>query len=213
MTLGGRWFIIVYNSNCKQDINVRSIIRMNTKSRELRFLTTTALFAALLCVTAPFSISIGPIPISLATFTVYVAALVCGWKGGCLAVAAYLVLGAVGLPVFSGFMGGFERLVGPTGGYLIGYIPCAITVGLFSDMAKKHRVLWDIVGMILGTVLLYTLGTAWFMFVSGNTLSYSLAACVLPFIAGDSIKIAAATLVAEVVRSRVIPAVTKHKSY
>ena len=186
---------------------------MNTKSRELRFLTTTALFAALLCVTAPFSISIGPIPISLATFTVYVAALVCGWKGGCLAVAAYLVLGAVGLPVFSGFMGGFERLVGPTGGYLIGYIPCAITVGLFSDMAKKHRVLWDIVGMILGTVLLYTLGTAWFMFVSGNTLKYSLAACVLPFIAGDSIKIAAATLVAEVVRSRVIPAVTKHKSY
>lgn len=111
---------------------------MNTKSRELRFLTTTALFAALLCVTAPFSISIGPIPISLATFTVYVAALVCGWKGGCLAVAAYLVLGAVGLPVFSGFMGGFERLVGPTGGYLIGYIPCAITVGIFSDMAKKH---------------------------------------------------------------------------
>ena len=168
---------------------------MNTKSRELRFLTTTALFAALLCVTAPFSISIGPIPISLATFTVYVAALVCGWKGGCLAVAAYLVLGAVGLPVFSG------------------YIPCAITVGLFSDMAKKHRVLWDIVGMILGTALLYTLGTAWFMFVSGNTLSYSLAACVLPFIAGDSIKIAAATLVAEVVRTRVIPAVTKHKSY
>ena len=80
-------------------------------------------------------------------------------------------------------------------------------------MAKKHRVLWDIVGLILGTALLYTLGTAWFMFVSGNTLSYSLAACVLPFIAGDSIKIAAATLVAEVVRSRVIPAVTKHKSY
>ena len=186
---------------------------MNTKSRELRFLTTTALFAALLCVTAPFSISIGPIPVSLATFTVYVAALVCGWKGGCLAVAAYLVLGAVGLPVFSGFMGGFERLVGPTGGYLIGYIPCAITVGLFSDMAKKHRVLWDIIGMILGTVLLYTLGTAWFMFVSGNTLSYSLAACVLPFIAGDSIKMAAAALVSEVVRTRVIPAVTKHKSY
>ena len=186
---------------------------MNTKSRELRFLTTTALFAALLCVTAPFSISIGPIPISLATFTVYVAALVCGWKGGCLAVAAYLVLGAVGLPVFSGFMGGFERLVGPTGGYLMGYIPWAITVGIFSDMAKKRRVMWDIVGMILGTVLLYTLGTAWFMFVSGNTLSYSLAACVLPFIAGDSIKMAAATLVSEVVRTRVIPAVTKHKSY
>ena len=110
---------------------------MNTKSRELRFLTTTALFAALLCVTAPFSISIGPIPISLATFTVYVAALVCGWKGGCLAVAAYLVLGAVGLPVFSGFMGGFERLVGPTGGYLIGYIPCAITVLRYGEEAPR----------------------------------------------------------------------------
>ena len=182
---------------------------MKIKSKELRLLTTAALFTALLCITAPFSINIGPIPISLATFTVYLAAAVLGWKGGCLAVAAYLVLGAVGLPVFSGFMGGAERLIGPTGGYLIGYLPCALTVGLVSDYAKKFRYVFDVLGMILGTVILYALGTIWFMFVSGNSLSYSLAACVYPFIAGDLIKIVCAALVAEVVRGRVFAAIRK----
>ena len=186
---------------------------MNAKSRELRFFTQAAIFTALMCVVSPFSVNIGPIPISLATFALYIAASVCGWKGGTLAVSAYLVLGAVGLPVFSGFVGGFERLVGPTGGYLIGYVMCSLITGIFADRAKKHRILWNVVGMVLGTAVLYAFGTAWFMFVSGNTATYSLAVCVIPFIAGDSIKIAAAAVVSDVIRSRVIPAVTKNKIY
>ncbi len=186
---------------------------MNEKSSELRFFTTAALFTALICVIAPFSVNIGPIPISLATLAVYIAASVCGWKSGTVSVAAYLVLGAVGLPVFSGFVGGFERLVGPTGGYLIGYIPCALVTGLFADMARKHRVVTNIAGMILGTVVLYAFGTAWYMLVSGNTVSHSLAVCVVPFIAGDSIKIAAAAVVSDVIRNRVIPIAAKNKTY
>ena len=186
-----------------------------TKRLSTRKLVLIALMTAITCIFAPMAIPIpvSPVPISLTNLVIMISIYVLGFKDATISYIVYLLLGLVGLPVFSGFTGGLGKLAGPTGGYLIGYIPCAITVGLFSDMAKKHRVLWDIVGMILGTALLYTLGTAWFMFVSGNTLKYSLAACVLPFIAGDSIKIAAATLVAEVVRSRVIPAVTKHKSY
>lgn len=182
---------------------------MKLQRKELSFLTTTALFTALLCITAPFTINIGPIPISLATFTVYLASLILGWKGGTLAVAAYLVLGAVGLPVFSNFIGGFERLIGPTGGYLIGYIPCALTVGLISDAAKKYRHVFNILGMILGTALLYALGTIWYMFISGNPLGYSLSVCVVPFLAGDSIKMICATAVAEIVRGRVFTALRK----
>ena len=174
---------------------------MNTKSRELRFLTTTALFAALLCVTAPFSISIGPIPISLATFTVYVAALVCGWKGGCLAVAAYLVLGAVGLPVFSGFMGGFERLVGPTGGYLIGFIFLALIAGLFVDKFPKNRIL-AVVGMLIGMAITYIFGTEWLAIQLKMSFVAALSVGVIPYLAGDAVKIIIAIIVGPVLRSR-----------
>ena len=88
-----------------------------------RDLTLTALFAAILCVAAPFSIPVGPIPITLATFAIYLAAIVLGKKYGTLAVVIYILLGAVGLPVFSGFSGGFQKIVSATGGYIIGYIP------------------------------------------------------------------------------------------
>lgn len=183
---------------------------MKLQGKDLRFLTTTALFTAILCITAPFTINIGPIPISLATFSVYLASIVLGWKGGTLAVVAYLVLGAVGLPVFSNFMGGFERLIGPTGGYLIGYIPCAFTIGLISDAAKKYRHVFNILSMVLGTALLYALGTIWYMFISGNPLGYSLSVCVVPFLAGDFIKMACATAAAEIIRGRVFTAFRKN---
>ena len=88
-------------------------------------MATTALMAALLCVLAPITIPVGPIPLSLATFAVYMAGAVLGAKRGIAAVALYLLIGMTGIPVFSGFTGGIQRLAGVTGGYLIGYLPCA----------------------------------------------------------------------------------------
>ena len=85
-----------------------------------------AIMAALLCVASPWSIPVGPIPISLATFVVYLIGIVLGWLDGTIAVAVYLLLGAIGLPVFSGGAGGFQKLIGATGGYLIGYLPCVV---------------------------------------------------------------------------------------
>ena len=150
------------------------------------------LMAAALCVAAPWSIPVGPIPISMATLVVYLAGCVLGAVDGTIAVAVYLLLGAVGLPVFSGFAGGVQKLIGVTGGYLVGYLPLATITGLVADKAK-HR--WLVVpGMVAGTVVLYALGTAWFMFQSGRTLAESMALCVVPFLPGDALKIAAATL-------------------
>ncbi|MBQ4381876.1 MAG: biotin transporter BioY [Oscillospiraceae bacterium] len=161
-------------------------------------MTLCALFAALLAVIAPFSINIGPIPISLATFIVYLTGVVIGAWRGTVAVLVYLLLGAVGLPVFSNFAGGLQKLVGVTGGYLIGYLPCVFLTGLFADRFEKPW-LWAL-GMAAGTAVLYAVGTAWFCFVSGSGLVQALGVCVVPFLPGDAIKIAAAALLGVTLR-------------
>ena len=163
-----------------------------------RSMVFMALFAALICFAAPFSIQVGPIPITLATFAIYLAGTVLGAKRGMIAVIVYILLGAVGLPVFSGFTGGFAKLLGPTGGYIIGYVPLVIIAGLFAEMKvnKIPRAVTTVIGMIAATAVLYAFGTAWFMILTGKDLLSSLNLCVLPFLPGDSIKIACTAAVA-----------------
>ena len=165
-------------------------------------MTFTALMAALICVAGPLSVSIGPIPLTLATFAVYLAAAVLGSKRGTLAVALYLLIGLVGLPVFSGFSGGFQKLVGVTGGYLIGYLPGAWIGGMGvkpGQAAPGSR--WRLpLFLALGTLAIYVLGTAWFVIQTGNGLVAALSLCVLPFLPGDAIKIGAASLLARPIR-------------
>jgi biotin transport system substrate-specific component len=151
----------------------------------------TALFAARLCVVAPFSSFIGPIPLSLATLVIYIAAASLGFRRGALAVVIYVLLGAAGVPVFSGFEGGLQKIVGPTGGFIVGYIPLAVFTGLIV-IAFKRNIIGCIVGMVVGTVLLYVCGAAWFMLATGSSLSSALALCVVPFLFGDTLKIVAA---------------------
>ena len=90
----------------------------------------TALLAAALCVMAPMAVPISPIPITLATLGIYLAAGLLGPWRGAAAVGLYLALGAVGVPVFAGFSAGFPVLFGPTGGFLWGYPPCVVVAGL-----------------------------------------------------------------------------------
>ena len=172
---------------------------------DTRDMTVVAVMAALLCVAGPLTISIGPIPLSLATFAVYMAGAVLGAKRGTLAVVLYLLIGMVGVPVFSGFSGGFQKLAGVTGGYLIGYLPCAWLTGIGAPYAGPHaRPGWRLPTlMALGTAVLYLIGTAWFMLQTGNGLVASLGMCVLPFLPGDAAKIAGATLLAAPVRRAV----------
>ena len=165
-------------------------------------MTIVAVMAALLCVAGPMSVSIGPIPLSLASFAVYLAGAVLGAKRGALAVAIYLLLGLVGVPVFSGFSGGFQKLVGVTGGYLAGYLPCALITGLaVKPESPESGPLWRLAAfMALGTAVLYLIGTAWFMLQTKNSLAASMGLCVIPFLPGDAVKIVAASLLARPVR-------------
>ena len=168
---------------------------------KVKDMTLTAVMAALICIAGPLTIAAGPVPLSLATLAVYLAGAVLGKKRGTAAVALYLLIGIIGVPVFSGFSGGFQKLAGVTGGYLIGYLPCAFLAGLGAERAEKQGRKWILPAMMAaGTAVLYVIGTAWFMIQSGNALGASLGMCVLPFLPGDAVKIAAVTLLAAPVR-------------
>ena len=151
-------------------------------------LVRIALMAAVLCVLAPWKIPVGPIPITLASFGVYLAAGVLGPLEGTIAVVVYVLLGGVGVPVFSGFTGGAGCLLGLTGGYILGYIPCAAVSGL---LMGRNAPLWRrALALVAGTAVLYALGTAMYCIQSGKALAAALAACVLPFLPLDAVKIA-----------------------
>lgn len=164
-----------------------------------RDMVMCALLAAVICVLSPISVPIGPVPISLATFAVMLAGAVLGAKWGTIATLVYILLGCVGVPVFAGWTGGIDKVAGSTGGYIIGYLPLAFLTGLFVNKLHatgKMTYVWLFVGMLVGTVVLYVLGTAWFIQVSGAAFSDAMAWCVTPFIAGDLLKMVVVAIVA-----------------
>lgn len=168
----------------------------------VRKMCRLALMTALICIAAPLSVPIGPIPISLATLTVYLAGALLGPVDGVIAVALYILLGAVGLPVFSGFGAGIAKLIGVTGGYIIGYLPCAALTGAGAKFWGDRKWVYP-VAMVVGTIACYVLGTAWFMVQTGTGLAASMSSCVLPFLPGDAIKIVIASVLAVILRERV----------
>ncbi|MBE5998883.1 MAG: biotin transporter BioY [Eubacteriales bacterium] len=169
---------------------------------DTRSLVLCALCAALTCILAPISIPLAAgVPISLATFTVMLSGVLLGARLGAVSQLIYVLLAAAGLPVLAGWTGGIGVITGMTGGYIVGYILLAFLTGLiykpFSHSTNMgQRLGFMTLGMVVGTIALYTLGTAWFMFVTGMTLQASLAACVLPFLPGDICKMIAVLIVA-----------------
>lgn len=151
-------------------------------------MTACALMAALMCVLCPVSIPIGPIPISLSILVILITVVILGTWRALVSYTVYLLLGAVGMPVFSGFQGGLAKLAGPTGGYLVGFFFVIAIGGLFMELS--HRNLWiTMLGMAVGVAADYVLGTAWFVFQTESTMSHALEVCVYPFIPFDLAKI------------------------
>ncbi len=165
------------------------------KSIEVKSLTFTAMMTAILCVLAPFSIPIGSVPISAATFVVYFAALLLGTKRSLVCVGLYIVIGAVGVPVFNGWSGGFSHIVGPTGGYIIGYLVIAFFTGWFMKLGHS-RLPMIFLGMLIGTLGCYILGTSWLALQLSMDGKTALTVGVLPFIPGDIAKMIISVLIA-----------------
>ena len=163
-----------------------------------RDLVYIALFAVLMAVCSWISIPILQVPYTLQTFAVFLAVGVLGGKRGTLAVLVYILLGAVGVPVFSGFTGGLGILLGTTGGYIIGFLFTALVMWLMEALLGKK--IWVLaVSMVLGLIVCYAFGTAWFMVVYARNagavgLGTALGWCVIPYIIPDLVKIALALL-------------------
>lgn len=161
-------------------------------------LILTALFAALTAVGAWIAIPLPftPVPIILATMVTSLAGGLLGWKYGSLSMIVYLLLGAVGAPVFHNFTGGAGIIAGPTGGYLIGYITSALICGLLIDIICRNKLTWwgIAISCVAGMASCYVLGTIWFMVLSGTGLAAAMVMCVIPFLPGDVLKIIAAVL-------------------
>lgn len=165
----------------------------NPSRNAVREMVFTAVFAAIIAVCSILSIPIGEVPVTLQTFAVCLAAAMLGWRRGFLAVLVYLLLGAVGVPVFAGMSGGLGILMGPTGGYLIGFLPAAIIIGLVAEKTAR-RALPLTLAMVGGVLACYAFGTVWFMVVTGTGFIEALLMCVVPFIAFDAVKIAVAVI-------------------
>lgn len=175
---------------------------MREKSRSTVYqLCFVALMAAVMCFMGPLSIPIGEVPVSFTNLIIYLSVYLLGMKMGTASCIVYLLLGMVGLPVFSGYSGGLAKLAGPTGGYLIGFIFMALICGFFMEKSS-YKMPWCIAGMILGTIVAYIFGTIWFMILMKCTFQYAMASCVLPFIFGDLAKIVFAELAGRELRKR-----------
>ena len=164
-------------------------------------ITITALMTAVTCILAPMSIPIGPVPISFTNLAIYLSLYLLGWKRGTISYLIYLLIGLVGIPVFSGFTSGPGKLFGPTGGYLIGFIPLALIAGYFINHFHNKKAL-RFLGMILGTAVCYALGTTWLAIQAHMGFQAALMAGVVPFLPGDFIKMILALLIAPQIRKQ-----------
>jgi len=175
----------------------------NTGTVSARRVTTTALFAALLAVSATIALPFGTVPVTMQVLMIVLIALVLPRGWATFAVAAYLLVGAVGLPVFSGLRGGLSVLAGPTGGYLIGFL-LAVAAGAWIRETLSRTVasvtVVDGVTAVVVVVIVYAVGWGQLVLVSGMDPLAALGAGVLPFLIPDGLKAAAAVLLAPSVR-------------
>lgn len=173
-----------------------------SKTFSVQKIAIIALMTAVLCILAPISIPvfISPVPVSLGVLAVYLTAYVLSPLDATISVIIFILLGTFGLPVFSGYSGGLSKLVGPTGGYIIGFLFTVYISSIFIHM--KKGIIFDVIGMITGLALCYILGTIWFSYQQGKGFIASLLLCVVPFLIGDAIKIIVAVILGTQINKR-----------
>jgi biotin transport system substrate-specific component len=176
--------------------NKRTIIN---SPDQLRMTVYTSLMVAFIAAGAFIQIPIGPVPIVLQNMFVLLAAILLGPVWGTACVAVYLMIGFAGLPVFAGGTSGIGKLVGPTGGYLLGYLPCAAAAGALSRLFGKNLP-GDIIAMTAGSIIIYAAGVPWLKAVTAMSWPKAFSLGMYPFIIADMIKIIAAGFIAKALR-------------
>lgn len=168
-----------------------------------------SMMAALTAILAQLSIPIGAVPFTLSIFGAYFAAGLLGSKLGTLSMAVYLLIGAVGMPVFANFRGGIQVLIGPTGGYLVGYLIATYLIGkLFEKVEGPYHISYTrfVVVSFIGLIVIYIFGVVQLKYVLDFTWSNAYASGIAPFILFDIVKIAIAGSIVLPVRRALINA-------
>jgi biotin transport system substrate-specific component len=177
-------------------------VRTNEK-RKTYDMAYIAVFTVLIAICSWISIPM-TVPFTLQTFAVFLSVSILGGRRGTMAVLVYVLLGAVGIPVFAGFTGGPGIILNTTGGYIIGFILSALVMWLTENLFGKKLPV-QILSMVLGLLACYAVGTVWFMFVymrqtGAVGLGTVLGWCVIPFIIPDAVKIALALMLGNTLR-------------
>lgn len=166
---------------------------------KLRWMVLASLMAALTAVGAYIHIPIGPVPIVLSTLFVILSGLLLGSRWGLASMGLYLLVGAIGIPVFAGGKGGLAHFLGPTGGYLFGYILASWTTGFISERSPG-LLLIDILAVVVGSLAIYSLGVPWLKVITQMSWTKTLIAGAVPFLIGDVIKATVAVVLARSLR-------------
>lgn len=168
-----------------------------------RKLTTIGLFTAILCILGPISIILpfSPVPVSLGTLGVMLACTMLGTKDGLLCTTLYLLLGFAGLPVFTGFTGGAGKVLGPTGGYMVGYLFLTL-IGSWLSNKWRGALMLQALGLFIGMLFCYLFGTIWLMVQAQLGFTDALWVGVIPYVPFDIGKIFAALLLGRTVQGR-----------
>ena len=151
----------------------------------------SGVFAAMISISSFIVVPIGPVPVSASLLAVMLCSVILSPFESFCASLVYIIMGAVGLPVFSGGSGGIGVLFGYTGGYIWSYPLLSIVISLFSQFKRKRKIINYVItfcGCLIGMIISYTLGTAQYMLVTGNNILSALFTCVLPFLFIDLIK-------------------------
>lgn len=175
---------------------------MKTKNSNIQNLCLIGLSAALMCIIAPLSIPMPlGVPMTMQTFILTVVAIILGAKRGAITVLIYILLGSFGLPVFSNFTGGWQMLVGPTGGFILSFPLMAYLTGLGADLHPRKK--WALpLGITVGTILNFILGTILFCIVTESSILVGFTTCVLPFLPITIIKAILAYLIGIQIKHR-----------
>lgn len=166
-----------------------------------------SLMTAIICMLAPISLTLptSPIPISLGNMVICFTVTILGMKKGSLSVLIYLLLGLAGVPVFSNFTGGIGKLLGPTGGYLVGYLFLAMLLGFFMEHFKNRHTT-NFLGALFGMLILYLFGTIWLALQLDLNFTAALLVGVAPYIPFDIIKILLSISIGTHLRKRLLQA-------
>lgn len=175
--------------NCSEQI-------IENRNKKITDIVFTALFVAIMVVCSQIIIPFGQVPITLQIVGVFLSASVLGARRSSVGVLIYILIGLVGLPIFSGFSSGVGYLLGPTGGYIIGFFFTALVVGFMTEkFGNGMGVL--VIAMVLGLLVCYVFGTVWFCIVMKQNFIYGILWCVLPYIIPDVIKIVVSIFIAK----------------